>query len=328
MRSIGCIPTHKFVTDLTLVRDMLYAVKELKSSVLMFPEAGYTFDGTSTALPEYIGDSVKMLKAPLVVIRTYGAFARDPLYNGLQKRKVKVSADVEYVLSPEEIAAKSGAEITAIINEKFSFDNFRWQQENNIAIKENFRADYLNRVLYKCPHCLAEGKMEGKGTKLSCGACGKVYELTEYGLLKAEEGETEFPHVPDWYRWERECVRKEIEEGSYSFDEAVDICVLANTKCLYRVGEGRLTHTPEGFHLTGCDGKLDYFQKTLSSYSLNSDYYWYEIGDMISIGTNKILYYCFPKSKGDFVAKTRLAAEELYKIKKSELPAHRQRAPR
>ena len=27
-----------------------------------------------------------------------------------------------------------------------------------------------------------------------------------------------------------------------------------------------------------------------------------------------VLYYCFPKTKGDFVAKTRLATEELYKI--------------
>ena len=326
MRNIGCIPTHKFVTDLTLVRDMIYAVKELKSSVLMFPEAGYSFDGTSTALPEYLGDSIKMLKAPLVVIRTYGAFARDPLYNGLQKRKVKVSADMEYVLSPEEIAEKSGAEITDIIKEKFSFDNFRWQQENKIEIKEKFRADYLNRVLYKCPHCLAEGKMKGEGTTLSCGACGKIYELTEYGELRAKEGETEFSHVPDWFNWERECVKKELLEGTYSFDEPVDICVLVNTKSLYRVGEGRLTHTQEGFRLTGCDGKLDYFQKTLSSYSLNSDYYWYEIGDMISIGTNKVLYYCFPKTKGDFVSKTRLAAEELYKIKKAEQPARRSRA--
>jgi hypothetical protein len=59
-------------------------------------------------------------------------------------------------------------------------------------------------------------------------------------------------------------------------------------------------------------------QKTLSSYSVNSDYYWYEIGDMISIGGGKMLYYCFPKVTGDFVAKTRLAAEELYKIQKAD----------
>ena len=42
MRSIGCIPARKFMTDVTLVRDMVYAVRELRSSVLMFPEASYS----------------------------------------------------------------------------------------------------------------------------------------------------------------------------------------------------------------------------------------------------------------------------------------------
>ena len=36
---------------------------------------------------------------------------------------------------------------------------------------------------------------------------------------------------------------------------------------------------------------------------------------MICIGNHDALYYCFPKD-GDVVAKTRLAAEELYKLKK------------
>ncbi|MBE6654381.1 MAG: hypothetical protein E7608_02840 [Ruminococcaceae bacterium] len=316
MRNLGCIPTQKFVTDIALVRDMMYAVKTLKSSVLMYPEAGYTFDGTSTALPDSLAECLKMLKVPLVVIRTYGAFARDPLYNNLQLRKVRVSADVEYVLSPEQIAESSNEELNAIIAEKFSFDNFRHQQETKTKITEKFRADYLNRVLYKCPECLTEGEMEGKGTTLSCKHCGKKYELTEYGFLEAHEGETKFNHVPDWFAWQRACVREEIEHGEYSLDVPVDIYALVNTKKLYNVGDGRLVHTEEGFHLTGCDGKIDYKQKTLSSYSVNSDYYWYEIGDMISIGGGKILYYCFPKVKGDFVAKTRLAAEELYKIHK------------
>ena len=314
MRVIGCIPTQKFVTDLSLVRDIIYAVKKKKSSILMYPEASYSFDGTSTTLPESLGMLVKKLGVPLVMIRTYGAFGRDPLYNNLQIRKVKVSADMKYLLSPDEIGKMSSDEINETIRNEFSFDNFKWQQENKVKIDEPFRADCLNRVLFKCPHCMAEGKTEGKGTRLTCHACGKVYELDEYGYMNALEGETEYPHVPDWYAWERECVKQEIIENRYGLDIDVDVCMLVNTKCLYKVGEGRLTHSNEGFHLTGCDGKLDYTQPILASYSLYADYYWYEIGDVICIGTNKVLYYCFPKNCGDVVAKTRLAAEELYKL--------------
>lgn len=318
MRHLGCIPTQKFVSDLGLVRDMVYTVKELHSSVLMYPEASYSFDGTATPLPESIGKCVKMLGVPLVMIRTYGAFARDPLYNGLQLRKVDVSADMEYLLSPQEIAKASTAEINALLAERFSFDNFRDQQEQQIRITEPFRADGLNRVLYKCPHCGNEGAMTGKGTTLTCNSCGKTYLLTETGFLEAQEGETEFSHIPDWYRWERSCVRQELLDGSYRLDIPVRICMLVDSRSIYRVGEGRLIHTREGFHLSGCEGRLDYRQKPASSYSLYSDYFWYELGDMICIGNSKALYYCFPTGQQDVVAKTRLAAEELYKLTKAD----------
>lgn len=257
-----------------------------------------------------------MLGVPVIMIRTYGAFARDPLYNNLQFRKVDVSATVEYLLSPDDIAAKSAQELNEILNEQFSFDNFRWQQENRVSIDEPFRADFLNRALYKCPHCHTEGKMVGKGTELRCESCGKVYELTVNGYMKALEGETEFPHIPDWYAWERECVKAELERGEYRLDTEVDICMMVDMKAIYKVGEGRLTHDETGFHLTGCDGKLEYSQKPLSSYSLYADYYWYELGDMICVGNHDALYYCFPKGCGDVVAKTRLATEELYKLSK------------
>ena len=318
MRQLGCIPTRKFVSEVNLLHDMLYAVKGCNCSILMYPEAGYSFDGTSTTLPESLGRCIKMLGIPVVIITSYGAFTRDPLYNNLQKRKVEVSASVEYLLSPEEVAEKHPKEINALIRDKFAFDGFRWQQENGITVDEPFRADSLNRVLYKCPHCLAEGKTEGKGTILTCHECGKQYELCEDGYMKAVEGETEFSHIPDWYAWERKCVREEILAGKYLLDIPVDICMAVDTRCLYGVGEGRLIHNKEGFILTGCNGELEYKQKPLASYSLNSDYYWYKLGDMISIGDKNALYYCFPKCEDDVVTKARLAAEEIYKIVKAE----------
>ena len=318
MRLIGCIPTNKYVSDARLVMDMAYTVKELKSSILMYPEASYSFDGTATSLPDSLGRCVKMLGVPVVMIKTYGAFARDPLYNGLRHRKVKVTADMEYILSPKDIEEKNSAELFEIIQRKFEFDNFKWQQENQVVISENFRAEGLNRVLYKCPHCKVEGEMVGKDTIVTCHACGKQYELTELGYMKAIEGETEFSHVPDWYSWERACVRQEILDGRYRLEVPVDICMLVNAKCLYRVGEGTLVHTMDGFLLQGCDGKLEYKQKPTASYSLNADYFWYEIGDIICVGDNKRLYYCFPKTDKDVVAKTRLATEEIYKLAKEK----------
>lgn len=315
MRLIGSIPTQKFVTDMTLIRDMRYSLETLKTSVLMFPEAGYSLDGRATVLPRHLGVLLKRLKVPVVTVTTWGAYARDPLYNGLQIRRVKVSAEVKCVLTPEEIKEKSLEELDEIVQSAFRFDQFAWQRDNRVRIDEPFRADGLHRMLYKCPACRAEGEMEGKGVHLTCHHCGKQYELEPYGTLRALSGKTEFNHIPDWFDWQREQVRQEILDGTYCLDTDVDIGMMVDHKALYMVGQGRLRHDKDGFILTGCDGKLRYEQDPLASHSLNVDYFWYEIGDVISIGNRDALYYCFPKQK-DVVTRARLAAEILYQMKK------------
>ena len=315
MRLLGCIPTQKFVSDITLIRDMEYMLKEKKVSVLMYPEASYSFDGTATPLPRKMGVLLKKLGVPVVTVITQGAFTRDPLYNGLQKRKVRTGARVTCLATAQEIKEKTVRELDEMLDAAFSFDNFAWQRDNGIEIKEPFRADGLERILYKCPHCGAEGKMLGKGITLTCGHCGKVWQMDTLGQMKATEGETEYSHIPDWYAWERAQVRKELEEGTYSLETDVNIGMLVDFKAIYMVGEGHLSHTQEGFRLTGCDGKLDYTQGALSCYGLYADYYWYELADVICIGNQDALYYCFPKDDTP-VAKTRMATEELYKLKK------------
>ena len=315
MRLLGCTPTHKYVSDISLIHDIKYMLKENKTSVLMYPEAGYSFDGRTTTLPRGLGILMKRLDVPVVTVITEGAFHRDPLYNMLQIRDVKVSAHVKCLATPEEIKQKSVEELDALLDEAFSFDNFAWQRDNKISIDVPFRADGLHRILYKCPSCGAENQMEGKGTKLTCHACERVWEMDEYGQLKASVGETEYPHIPDWYSWQRECVRSELENGTYLLDTDVQIAVQVNLKGVCNIGKGHLIHDENGFHLTGGDGKLDYEQSPLFSHTVYSDYYWYEIGDVIGIGDNELSYFCFPE-KNVSVTKVRLASEELYKMKK------------
>ncbi|MCR5153719.1 MAG: 1-acyl-sn-glycerol-3-phosphate acyltransferase [Lachnospiraceae bacterium] len=319
MRRVGCIPTKKFIPEAVLIKDMKYALTKLKSSVVMYPEASYSFDGSETPLPESLGKCLKLLGVPVVMVKTQGAFLRDPLYNGLKKRKTKVSAIVRYLLTPEEIKEKSPEELNAKLTEAFKYDHFRAQHEAGVLIKEPFRAEGLHRVLYKCPDCMAEGCMEGKGIYIRCCNCGSLYELKEDGTLEGQKEKTKFSYITDWYKWERECVKEELLNAKYRLSTDVDIMVLVDEKSMYHVGEGHLTHDLTGFTLTGCNGELSYHQSGSASYSLYADYFWYEIGDVISIGDNKMQYYCFPKEKeGSNVAKARLAAEELFRLKNSE----------
>lgn len=310
MRSLGCIPTRKFVTDMMLLRDMKHAIKN-GVSVLMYPEASYSFDGCATPLPRKMGALIKMLNVPVIMIRTHGALLRDPLYNCLQKRQTPVSADVSVLIGQEEITTLSTQEMEQRLDETFTFDNFREQKENHIRIDEPFRADGLERILFRCSECGCEGQMHGQGTDLTCAHCGHTWTMDEFGSLHGGK----FSHIPDWYAWERQNVRQALEERTYRLDTDVTIAMMVDYQAIYRVGKGHLTHDENGFTLTGCEGKLSYHQDPLASYGLYADYYWYELGDIICIGDQEQLYYCFPEQAG-VVAKTRLAAEELYKLKK------------
>lgn len=317
MWHIGCIPTHKFNNDLPLVRDLMYAARTLKSTILMYPEASYSFDGTSpTPLPESLGKLIRLLKIPVVVITTYGAFQRDPLYNLLRKRKVKVSAEMKMVLSSEEAAKKTPEEINALLKPYFSFDHFAWQKREGVKITEPFRAEGLESVLYKCPVCSLEGRMTSSGDTLSCSACGSKWHLEEDGSLKSKEGEK---HIPDWFKWEREETEKEIERGEYKLEIPVSIFLQVDMSAVYDIGRGTLTHTISGFHLKGDEGKIDYSTSPLDNYSLSSDIFWYEMGDMISIGDERRIFYLFPDKGYNVVAKARFATETIYRNAMAEV---------
>ncbi len=318
MRKIGCMPTPKFTPDVALARNIARALHHQKTSVLLFPEAGYSFDGCTTTLPRKLGGLLKQLSVTVLSLITDGAFLRQPLYNNLRLRKVQTSAKLSCLLTKEEIEEKTVEELDAIIDNAFAFDNFRSQAENNVRVDDPNRAEGLHRVLYKCPHCQAENQTLGEGTSLRCRACGKEYIMNELGQLSATDGETEFTHIPDWYNWQRECVKQELLDKTYRLETDVEVIMLCGYKQLYKIGDGKLTHDENGFTLTDFSGNLIHKQAPLYSYSVNADYNWYEIGDIISIGDKKRQFYCIPKS-GVSVTKARFAAEELYKILKENL---------
>lgn len=58
------------------------------------------------------------------MVTTHGAFTRDPLYNGLRKRKVRVTAEVKILFDRDEVQSMTPAEMDVRLDEAFSFDNF------------------------------------------------------------------------------------------------------------------------------------------------------------------------------------------------------------
>ena len=163
--------------------------------------------------------------------------------------------------------------------------------------------------------------MDSKDNILFCKHCGKKWEYTTLGELKAVEGETEFSHIPDWYEWERENVRKEVEAGKYYFESEVHVDALPNADKFIHLGKAKLIHDMDGFHLEGYYKENDEHYKveipSSTTYGVHIEYeYLGQFGDCVDLNTLQDTLYVYPECEKFAVTKISLACEEIYKFLK------------
>ena len=316
MRSLGVIGKRKFIQDKNLIKNIKYCIEDLKTCFVLFPEARYSLDGTGSYIPPSVASLIKMLKVPVVTLQIHGNFVTCPQWNKINK-KTYVEASMEQIITKEETAALSKEEIFSRIKEKFTYDDFTWQKEKKIVINHPKRAEGLHALLYKCPHCMKEGDMDSKGTQLWCNNCGKQWEMNELGELYAKGGETKFSHIPDWSRWEKECVYEEVKNGTYYFEDKVRIETLPNARRFYKQGNGRLVQTPEGTRIEVPnyygDGAFEVVKKPLEMDGLHIEYDYLGRGDCVDISIANDSFWCY-LSKRDAITKLSFATDAIYQL--------------
>lgn len=314
MRSLGVLGTRKFINDVHLIKNMKYCVDKLKTIFVLFPEARYSLDGCTSFLPDSVGKMAKLLKVPVVVLRIHGNFITCPQWNKINK-KTYVEAEMYPVVSAEEIKHLPAETINQRIRDNFIYDDFKWQYEKGVVIDHPKRADGLHALLYKCPACKAEHQTDSEGCRLWCNVCKKSWKMDELGRMHAEEGETEFTHIPDWSDWERKCVREEIENGTYYFEDDVRIETLPGALRFYKQGMGKLIQTPEQTRIE-CNYHGEKYTLVRSAAGLNSMHIEYDYlgsGDCVDISIPDESFWCY-LSKRDAITKLSFATEEMHKL--------------
>ncbi len=322
MRRLGCITKRKFIKDYSLIRNMRYCAEKYKSIVCVYPEARYSLDGTTSYIPPSVAKMSKLMKVPLVVLRMYGTFFSAPQWNK-PEQKLPLCAELECVATAEEVASLSSEELYGRILKAMARDDYAYQKEQGIKNPDPRRAEGLHMLLYRCPHCGTEFEMYSGGTRLWCARCGKAWRMTEDSELEAEEGETEFSHIPDWSKWERETVRKEVREGTYRFESEVTVHTLPNAKRFYDQGKGVLRQTEEGTFLSctayGERKELFWSAAELESVHIEYDYPFRKkkykkniFGDCIDLSVPDDSFWLHPVGLRDRLTKFSFATEEIH----------------
>lgn len=321
MEWIGAICTRKFTNDMHLIKSIREVLR--RGDILcMYPEARYSPSGTTSFLPDSLGMLVRMNKVPVVAAVHHGNYLHAPFWNFRKKRKVPLHTTFTQIITAEEAATLSAEEINERIRHSLQYDEYAYQRDKGILIKEPYRAEGLHKILYHCPECMTESKMTSHGSTLCCTECGKSWTLTERGELAATDGVTKFSTVPEWFEWEREQVRAQIERKEYSFSDEVDVYSMPGCWRFEPLGKATLTHTPdEGFvlegHYNGSDYKIRRLPLQTNSLHVEYDFPHIKPFDCVDISTENDSFYCFP-SKENVVTKLAFATEELYQRSMTE----------
>jgi len=321
LRKAGGIYKRKFTAELSLVKHIFTVLKKRRGILVMYPEARYALAGVNERISGAIGKLVKKMDCGVFVLIEHGNFISRPQWGSGLPHPVPVVTEKRRIVTAEEAKTLTSEEIERRIAEALRYDDYRWQLENRVAVHSGRRAEGLHRILYQCAACGREFTTESSGTRLRCTACNAEWEMSVYGQLFRLNGEDRFTHIPDWYNWERENVNREVESGTYLFEDEARLEHLhSGSRGFKCMGTVRLRHDYEGFTLEGTLDSGEPFRLFRSAASMESVHIEYDLhkrgvkerGPAIDLCTLTDTYFAFLLTKKNPLTKIHFAQEALY----------------
>lgn len=306
----GAIPKKQFMLDLQALKLMKEGADKGLNLALL-PEGKMSMDGTTGYISPSTAKLIKFLGIPIIAVKISGGYCSKPKW-GKGLRRGRIEAKFSLILEEEQIKSLSNPEIMEIVKSAISFNDPEWQVENHIRFKCKKRAKNLEYALFKCPKCGEEYEMESGNTFLLCKACGNKFELSEYGELIGDEGSVGFPRIDLWYAYQREEMKKLIENPDFLIEKEVDFYINdAEKREFIKVGEGVLGLNSERLYF---DGDLNGEPYALQFPTLKLPTLAVRVSEAIDLADeNNICRFKFKEHK--YTTKYNILVEEIFKRK-------------
>ena len=318
-RHMGVISKRKFTNDPKSAMLMLEVLEKRKKIMIIYPEARYSLVGEEERIDNGLGRFVKMANVPVVYMACHGDYLYQPQWSDRKVRKVRpIVGEMETIVEKYDVENMTAEEIQQKIVDAFKISEEAWMRKTNMKITYPDRAVGLHKLLYKCPHCGTEFEMSSESHFLKCNHCGATYDYLEDGSIKRIDGEGKFNWPSEWYKWEKECVKEEIINGTYHFEDDVRVEKLIGAKVGFVPIEGKfhLTHTiKDGIIVKG--DNFEFVRSSLQSYAIHIEYNYLGRGAFLDLATPEETYFVYPLTKPDYITKVHFAVEHIYDYLKS-----------
>lgn len=271
LRRAGCIPKKQFQPDVYAMREILKAAKKGRD-IAIWPEGMNSYHGACMPILPGIDKLIKKLGMPVVNVKVCGSYLS---HGKIRKTKAKgrIELTIENLFSADELKEMSSEEIGQKLSAALDYNDFEWAKENQVEFKADDLSERMDKILYICPHCHAEGQIKSGNNKVECSACGNGVSVNKYYQFEPLDENIPFPaNLPAWYKFQQEEESKAVSDLSFTLDDDVQLQMFAGKGGEKTVGVGRLTLNSEGLTYYPADGVQKAFSLSLkerSQISLN-----------------------------------------------------------
>lgn len=224
------------------------ALKELKKlvdqgrSVGLYPEGGRTWDGSNIYIIESISNLIKLLKIPVYYLDLQGMYMVKPRW-AKNYRKGRTKIEIKKVLTKEQVKKMSSEEILETVKQVMTYDEYKRQRTDQIEYRGKDLAESLEKVIFKCPNCMAVDTYTSKGDEFWCTECNKRYSIDKYGFIHGSEM---FDNLHEWNTWQLEYIDEIYENNMPLLSKDVTVTVVKESsrkklKCDFTVYKDKVT---------------------------------------------------------------------------------------
>lgn len=248
---LGMIPKIQFHTDPRCVMGILRTLKN-GGTVGIFPAGQTSMCGVPGAVSPAIAHLVKRCGATVCTAGLRGGFLTYPRFAGRFYRG-KTEVHLERLYTPEQMKTVSEDEIFRTLTEKLDYDDYAWQESGHVRFRGGKRADGMDKILFRCPDCGADGTVRAQGNRIVCQNCGSAAAVGEDMHLHPEKPDSRFfTTLRDWYRWQEDILLKNLTAGENALALNVRIQTFDEDAFAYTdAGEGVLRLDRETLRICG-----------------------------------------------------------------------------
>lgn len=186
--ALGAIKKKQGAPDAACVRNMVLAARA-GDIVALYPAGMTSFDGRPAwrAQPG-TGKLVKLMGVSVYAALVNGGFLSHPRYARASYRG-RVDVRLKRLYTPEELKGVTAEQAQNTIERALEFNDWDWLKRENARFPKGDRVKGLNKLIYMCPKCAAEGEMTELKRGLKCAACNMTARLDTRGYLRFDSVE-------------------------------------------------------------------------------------------------------------------------------------------